>query len=326
MKITKLNCYTYEAPFNTPIKSNLITMHSRKVLVVGMVIDEQEYFAEINSFETPWYHYETIDIVFEKVIQIFHQIKGKVISNIDSLYRYLDMKYPNASSCFDVVYYQYTHALKPLMIPIGQTLHHDATHIHPDAARVKLKMHQNIVQQVQSIRAQSSVQIVIDANGLLDASHFQLLNSLSQYHIQYIEQPFRKLNHYEAMHRAFPHVPLAIDESATDMQAIHNHYEVGVKTAVIKYCRLGGVTRALQLQTAFPDMQFVSGGMYEFGVSKYYTAMLGAQFKTVPDVTPKGTYFNDDYSLYDESIIDAQLHLSVPKVNRDRLTLIASYA
>ncbi len=43
MKCTELNLYTYDAPFKVPIKTNLVQMRKRKVLVVGVVIDDVEY-------------------------------------------------------------------------------------------------------------------------------------------------------------------------------------------------------------------------------------------------------------------------------------------
>lgn len=89
MKCTELNLYTYEAPFKVPIKTNLVQMDKRKVLVVGVVIDGVEYFAEVNSFETPWYHYETIATSIENCKVIFNNLKHIDIPSIKALQHYL---------------------------------------------------------------------------------------------------------------------------------------------------------------------------------------------------------------------------------------------
>ncbi|TDM39606.1 hypothetical protein ETI06_11640 [Macrococcoides goetzii] len=325
MIISKLNIYSYTAPFKSPIKTNLISLNQRKVLIAGAVIDGVEYFAEANSFETPWYHYETIDTVHKSLVSQFQTIKKKPFSSIEALNSVLDSGQPNASSCFDIIAYQYFKSLVPVTVPIGQTLHHDARDIELNAARVKLKMHNNILEQVQIIRKASDIQIVIDANGLMDLSHFDLINKLALYDILYFEEPFSSINDYRTMQRLNPDVSLAIDESATDARAIQRFYESGVHTAVIKYSRIGGVTRALKIKEDLPEMKLVSGGMYEFGLSKYFTAMLGETFQTVPDITPKGTYFAHDFAEYDECTTDNYVNISVPEVQKSYLTLLASY-
>lgn len=325
MNISKLNIYSYAAPFKAPIKTNLITLNEREVLVAGVVIDGVEYYAEANSFETPWYHFETIATVYQSLVSQYEIIKNRPLSSIETLNALLDPEKPNASSCFDIIAYQYFNQLQPVTVLIGQTLHHDARAIQPNAARVKLKMHNNILEQVQSIRKTSDIQIVIDANGLMDANHFDLISKLSEYDILYFEEPFSSIEDYRSIHRLNPKINLAIDESATDAHTIQQFYNIGVNTAVIKYSRLGGVTSALKIKENLPEMKLVSGGMYEFGLSKYFTALLGETFQTVPDITPKGTYFAYDFTEYDEINEGNQLILSIPEVKKSHLTLLASY-
>lgn len=316
MKCTELNLYTYEAPFKVPIKTNLVQMHKRKVLVVGVVIDGVEYFAEVNSFETPWYHYETIATSIENCKTIFNNLKHIDIPSIEALQYYLKADAPNASSAFDIIAYQYFNTLKNVTVPIGETLHQDILSFSQDAKRIKLKMHRNIIEQVQTIRKSGNIPIVIDANGLLQEDHFELLNTLAQYDILYIEQPFQRIKLYDALLKRYPNIPLAIDESATDREAIQTFRDIGVTTAVIKYSRIGGITK---VQSLPKQMTYVSGGMYEFGLSKYMTAMLGEQFRTVPDVTKRGTYFEQDYTTYGETVIDGCLTMTPPIVQKERL-------
>ncbi|UTH11071.1 enolase C-terminal domain-like protein [Macrococcoides canis] len=316
MKCTDLKLYTYEAPFKIPIRTNLIQMHKRKVLVVGVVIDGVEYFAEVNSFETPWYHYETIATSVENCIAIFNSLKHIDIPSIEALQPYLKADAPNASSAFDVIAYQYFNSLESVTVPIGETLHQGINSFSHDAKRIKLKMHHHIVEQVQTIRKSGNIPIVIDANGLLQEDHFELLNTLAQYDILYIEQPFQHIKLYDALLKRYPNIPLAIDESAIDYETIQAFRNIGVTTAVIKYSRIGGITK---VQSLPKQMTYVSGGMYEFGLSKYMTAMLGEQFGTVPDVTKRGTYFEQDFTAYQETVIDGCLTMTPPVVQKEQL-------
>lgn len=316
MKCTELNLYTYEAPFKIPIKTTLVQMHKRVVLVVGVVIDGVEYFAEVNSFETPWYHYETISKSIENCIAIFNSLKHIDIPSIEALQHYLKADAPNASSAFDVIAYQYFNTLKNVTVPIGETLHQGVLSFSQDAKRIKLKMHRNILNQVETIRKSSNIPIVIDANGLLQEDHFELLNTLAQYDILYIEQPFQHIKLYDTLLKRYPNIPLAIDESAIDYETIQAFRNIGVTTAVIKYSRIGGITK---VQSLPKQMTYVSGGMYEFGLSKYMTAMLGEQFGTVPDVTERGTYFEQDFTIYQETVNDGCLTMTPPIVQKERL-------
>lgn len=324
MNISKLNIYEFTAPFKNKIQTNLVTMRKRKVLVIGLVIDDIEYFAEANSFETDWYHHETIATVYQGCIELFHKLKGHSVT-FEKLSHYADPLQPNVKSCFDSAIYQHCNRLANVVVPIGQTIHQLDTAIQSSAHRVKLKMHHNILEQVKAIRATDDIKIVIDANGLLNIEHFDLIKQIAEYNILYFEQPFNAINLYRKFTQMYPDINLAIDESATSVDEIKRYYDAGIQTAVIKYSRIGGITTALNLMEQFPDLNLISGGMYEFKLSKYFTAILGQQFNTVPDVTPEGTYFNEDFAIATESIDNGMLTMSPPKVDRNRLKFIASF-
>lgn len=317
MIISKLNLYIFEAPFKQPIKTVKVTMKSRKVLIIGLVIDGKEYFSECNAFETDWYHHETIETVIKDVKIIFDRLMGKAIHQIEDIKDFLLPNSPNANACIDVCVYQAFHSQASVQIPIGQTLNIGQSNIIPNAKRIKLKMHSNVLSQVENIRKVSNIPIVIDANGTLDQNHFSLLNTISKYDILYFEEPFSKIQDYHKCHQKYPNIKLAIDESATSIEAI-NRFEESISYAVIKYSRIGNVSQLLKQQL---PIQCVAGGMYEFQLSKYFTAKLGAHFNTVPDVTPSGTYFTEDYAKFTEMIND-EMTLSFPNVQKERLKLI----
>lgn len=44
------------------------------------------------------------------------------------------------------------------------------------------------------------------------------------------------------------------------------------------------------------DIKVVIGGMYEYGLSRYFTALLAREGDYPGDVTPDGYYFTDDFT------------------------------
>ena len=91
--------------------------------------------------------------------------------------------------------------------------------------------------------------------------------------------------------------PIALDEKATSLSDIINLIELyNVKVVVLKPFRLGGIDK---VQTAIDTLKshgvkVVIGGMYEYGLSRYFTAMLARKGDYPGDVTPAGYYFEQD--------------------------------
>ncbi|GGB02340.1 hypothetical protein ERX37_00500 [Macrococcus hajekii] len=315
MRFSNLKCFTFTAPFKTPIRTVKADMTERKVLIISLEVDGETYYAESNAFETDWYHEETIESVHAAVKKIFAAIKDKewtdytTLGSILAYYR----STPHAIALFDYIGWQSLNDCKPVTVPLGYTLHPGQQLELQN--RVKLKWHDDIVNEIKKIRLQyADIKIVVDANGSLSEDDVPTLEAMAD-DVDYFEELFSDI----ALYAKYSHLPLAIDESATNIEAIIRYYGVGVRIIVAKYARLGGGYPIKAIKEAIPDMRIIAGGMYEFGLSKYFTAQLAAEFGTIPDLTPRGTYFSEDYATYEEIIENGQLMMTYPVVDVTKL-------
>lgn len=316
MKFSNLKFYTFTADFKTPVRTVKTEMIERKVLVVSLDVDGSTFFAESNAFETDWYHYETIESVHESVQRLFDKIQSAAWEDYATLGAVLApyRSMPHAMALFDYIGWQSLNRRGPVTVPLGFTLH-PGQEVVPQN-RVKLKWSDDIVARVKEVREQyPAIRIAVDANGSLTAQDIPLLEDCMEYGVDYFEEPFSDFKLYSENR----HLPLAIDESASSIDNIIKYYGAGVKTVIAKYARLGGGYPLLAIKEAIPDLRVVAGGMYEYGLSKYFTAALAGECGTIPDVTPRGTYFEEDYASYDEKIVDGKLTMTFPEVDISRL-------
>ncbi|WJP97309.1 enolase C-terminal domain-like protein [Macrococcus bovicus] len=316
MKFSNLQCYTYEAPFKHPIKTVKADLETRKVLVISLEVAGHTYYAESNAFETDWYHVETIETVYQSVHAIYEEINDIEWQDYAQLGALLApfRRTPHAMALFDYIGWQSLNERAAVTVPLGYTLH-SGQHIKPQN-RVKIKWSEHVVERVKEIRAQyPEIRIAIDANGSLGEEDLPTLEALMTYDIDYFEEPFSDFSLYAANR----HLPLAIDESASSIEAIIRYYGAGVRIIVAKYARFGGGYPLLAIKEAIPDLRVIVGGMYEYGLSKYFTALLASEFKTIPDVTPRGTYFAEDYAHYEEQVENGRLTMTFPVVDMNQL-------
>ena len=85
-------------------------------------------------------------------------------------------------------------------------------------------------------------------------------------------------------HNLFP--PVAIDEKATSVQQILTLcHSYNIQVVVIKPFRMGGIDHVIKLihKLQRDNISVVIGGMYEYGLSRYFTAYL-AQFGDYPGI------------------------------------------
>lgn len=316
MKFSNLQYYTFEAPFKSPIKTVKADLETRKVLVISLEVDDQTYFAESNAFETDWYHDETIDVVYQSVERIYKRIKEIEWQDYAELGALLApfQSTPHAMALFDYIGWQSLNERSAVTVPLGYTLH--SGHSMNLENRVKIKWSEDVIDVVKKVRATyPDINIAIDANGSLVVEDIPTLEALMAYDIDYFEEPFSDFRLYADNQ----HLPLAIDESASSIDQILKYYGAGVKTIIAKYARLGGGYPILAIKEAIPDLRVIVGGMYEYGLSKYFTATLASTCGTIPDVTPRGTYFAEDYSVYDEHVENGKLTMTFPEVDASRL-------
>lgn len=119
--------------------------------------------------------------------------------------------------------------------------------------------------------------------------------------------------------------PVAIDEKADtvgNILEILDNYAIDV--VVLKPFRLGGIDKVMDIIKMLNDknVKIVIGGMYEYGLSRYFTAML-AQFSNYPsDITPEGYYFENDMVDRAGILKRGSIYFEPPKVKSTRLTRI----
>ncbi|WP_436862620.1 o-succinylbenzoate synthase [Staphylococcus caeli] len=305
MKIVDINFYHFEADFKVPVITPKVKMTSRKTLFIELITDlEDSYYGECNAFESAWYANETIDSVQEQVELWFSNYVNypfKYFSEIQNALNDLDA-YPAARSTLMMACYPMFYELPSFHVPYGATLNgvtketlQQLTCTQPK--RVKIKWTANILKDIATVRSLAfNTQIAVDANESLTLKQANQLKDLSDNHILYIEEPFKSLEHLEHFDKhALP--PIAIDEKASSEKAILDaieYYDVDV--VVLKPFRLGGIDKVLDLIQILrrKNIRFVIGGMYEYGLSRYFTAML-AQYADYPsDITPEHYYFDHD--------------------------------
>ncbi|MCG7338375.1 o-succinylbenzoate synthase [Staphylococcus sp. ACRSN] len=305
MKLLKLELYEYEQEFKHPIKTPKINLDYRKSLFIGLYMSNGNwYFGESNAFETNWYANETIEDVKGKAIQWFELNHNKDFYDLKSVQKALNMleQYPATRSMLVMAFYQMFNQLNTFNVPYGATISGMSEAnlkqlIDTKPQRVKLKWSDNILEDVQKIQnLPINLQIAIDANESLTDNEQNKLARLSEENILYIEEPFysmEKLQNYYASNLP----PIALDEKASSEKNIISAIkDFNIKVIIIKPFRLGGIDRALYLIQLIRELgaKVVIGGMYEFGLSRYFTAML-AQYADYPsDITPEGYYFNQD--------------------------------
>lgn len=333
MKLIAMELYEYKAPFKHPIKTPKVNLKYRKSLFVCLKMsDDNSYFGESNAFETNWYNDETISDVKSQIISWYEVYQGKVFDSMQAVQSALEELNDNPAtrSMLVMAFYQMFNELEQFVVPYGATVSGltDGTIQQLKATepqRVKLKWTEDILSDVQSVKdLPFNVQIAIDANESLTDNEQNKLSILSRADILYLEEPFASL---EQLTNYTTHsIPtVAIDEKATskvDIINILRKYNVDV--VVIKPFRLGGIDRVLELINDVKQMgsKVVIGGMYEYGLSRYFTAMLARYADYPSDVTPAGYYFEQDVVENSGKLKGGSIQFEPPTVLTSRLKRI----
>ncbi|AVQ33329.1 o-succinylbenzoate synthase [Staphylococcus muscae] len=326
MKLSELHFYEYTPTFKHKIQTPKITMNVRKTLFIGL-IDESgtEWFGECNAFETDWYHYETIETVKRTLESWFKCVEGHEIHDFSEAQRMADKlnDTPAARATVMMALYQMFHDLPSFEVPMTVTVNGDMQKrfLRIDhAERIKIKWNCDIVEQVKLLTAMyPDIPITTDANQTLSDRDIPLLNQLANYNLAYIEEPFPELLKEKELGNM---PPIAIDEHATDEQAIVQAVQCNhVRVIVIKPFRVGGIDRALSLIDTLHNqgITVVIGGMYECGLSRYFTALASRYGDYAGDVTPCGYYFTDDIVEQSGQIIKGRLRFKPPVIDMSKL-------
>lgn len=327
MKLVDMKLYTVELPFKAPIVTPKITLATRQALILELITnDNLHYFGECNAFDTDWYFHETIDIVKQQLQQWFEYNKYKAFSSFEDIQQMVNSleAYPATRSTIIMATYQMFYKLHGITVDYGATVSGLTDErlqqlIDTQPKRVKVKWSHTISTDLQRLRDLAhKPSLVLDGNEKIAKKDAVQLSQLYADDMLYIEEPFHDLTTFNSV----PNLPLAIDEKAISTTAILEiikHYNVEV--VVLKPFRLGGLDKVLTLIEELEpyNVKTVIGGMYEYGLSRYFTAML-AQYASYPsDITPAGYYFQHDIVKDSGILNNGRLEFNTPVIDLTHL-------
>lgn len=330
MRKNSMYFYKFKAPFRVPIRTPLIELKEREVLIVEWQdMSGTSYYGECNAFSTDWYHSETIDKVEETLLKWFKNHELDDFNSYPLSCKLIDelKAFPNARSVMSMIFYQKFHKLEPIEIVYGATINQNIAQYFKQykgelPTRIKLKWHEDIDKDITYLTENyPQIQRVIDANGVIKQEDIALLNTFKDKQFIYIEQPFSKYNDYMAYVNALE-LPIFIDESAINLeQIIQFHEQQLIEGVVIKPSRVGGIDKALEIIEYCREqhLKYVIGGMYEFGLSSYFTAYLAQQSSYPSDVTPSDYYFIEDFVVTHAETYGHMIKYLPPIVDKDKL-------
>lgn len=325
MKLIDMHFYLYAPDFIHPVRTPKVEMFQRKTLFVEWIDDQGgSWFGECNAFETDWYHHETIAHVKATLMTWFKSVRYQSITSFDSAQKYLDAldDTPAARATAAMAFYQMFHSLASFHVPMTITINGDFSQRmmrFDHAGRIKIKWSDQIVNQVKMIASMyPDIPISTDANQILTLEQLGELKRLSR-DVAYIEEPFKNFNE-DLPYEDLPSI--AIDEQATSLEHILRLvHDFPIKTVVLKPFRLGGIDRVLNAIKVLKSRQIsvVIGGMYECGLSRYFTAWLSQWGDYSGDVPPEGYYFEQELTENTGRLHNGQLYFEPPVVNQSLL-------
>lgn len=334
MRFESIQFYTYEAPFKHQIKTPKVTLETRKVLIIALKNEDgQMYFGECNAFETAWYAHETITLVYETLKHWFDEVlKNEVIKTFEEakqLLNYLSHT-PAARSTVAMALYQVFYSLPSFEVQYGATISGLSSEnyqqlLDTKPKRIKLKWSPRVIFDIEKLQSLPfKPWIALDANESLTHNDITALKEAQNMaDILYIEEPFKDL---ELLDSIAPETipPLAIDEKAQNVETILELTKTyPVDTVILKPFRLGGIDKILEAidQLHRRNIKVVIGGMYEYGLSRYFTAYL-SQYADYPgDVTPYGYYFDKEFTQENGTLKRGHLYFAPPEIDVDQLTI-----
>ncbi|HEC2146656.1 TPA: o-succinylbenzoate synthase [Staphylococcus delphini] len=325
MRLTDMQFYLYEPSFTHPIRTPKVTMTHRKTLFVKWTDDQQQaWFGECNAFDTAWYHHETINDVMHVLKVWFEGVRGLDLKSFEEAQQCVATlnPYPAARATVMMVLYQMFHNLESFHVPMTLTINGDFTQrmMRLDGVgRIKIKWTSQMLDQVKMLATMyPDIPISTDANQTLTESNTKTLKRLKPY-LAFIEEPFETLD-VQKDYSHFP--PIALDEQAIRLTTIEQLTQnPDIKTVVLKPFRLGGIDRVLEAIHVLQSkgIHVVIGGMYECGLSRYFTAWLSQWGDYAGDVTPEGFYFEQDVTNNAGRLHNGQLYFEPPVVNQSLL-------
>jgi O-succinylbenzoate synthase len=333
VEIINLELYFYNENFKQPIITPKITLSERKALIIKLTTDNDEsYYGECNAFETDWYFDETIDIVINKIQEWYTTVQGMTFNSFEEIKQTLTQldAYPASRSTIVMACYQMFNDLQSLTVSYGATVSglNDQKYrqlVETQPERIKLKWTTNILHDLDKLTTLPfDFNIAIDANESLSLRDVNLLEQVATYNVIYVEEPFESLQTLDES-EITAQLDIALDEKAIEFNtienAINNH---NIKVVILKPFRLGGIDRVMDIIKSLEQLNVktVIGGMYEYGLSRYFTAMLAQYATYTSDITPAGFYFEEDFVENMGILKNGRLVFNPPVVDSTKLVPI----
>lgn len=330
MQLTALHFYHYSEPFKSVIHTPKITLTHRDCLIIEVFNEKgKSFFGECNAFQTDWYDKETIASVQETLTQWFPTVKNQNYDTFESWQedlRSLEAT-PAARATIVMALYQMYNDLPSFSVDYGATVSGLTesqlyTLAQTQPARIKLKWSDHLREDlIQLHQLDFKYQLAIDANESLNLSHQPDLQQLINDNVIYIEEPFKSLSLLDEVNaKQIP--PVAIDEKATSIEQILTNIQTyPIEVVILKPFRLGGIDKVLELMQELQQqgVKVVVGGMYEYGLSRYFTALLAKAGDYPGDVTPAGYYFENDFVANSGVLKEGRIDFHPPQIDITKL-------
>ncbi|PNZ99052.1 o-succinylbenzoate synthase [Staphylococcus massiliensis CCUG 55927] len=323
MKIKSFQFHTVSPQFKHQIRTRKVEMTHRKTLILEVITtDDKVYYGECNAFETDWYLNETIEDVRSKLTEWLNKNQHLTFDSFQDVQQALVSleAFPAARATLVMALYQAFHEMPTFKVPFGATVsgnleEHVSTIKKLKSQRLKLKWHDDIQDDLTLLdHHHIHCPIILDANQTLSISNFHTIDRINR-EILYIEEPFKHLDDLNHISKDYN---IAIDEHASSYKDIMNYLKYPqVNTVIIKPFRVGGNDIALELIQTLQQkgVQVVVGGMYELGLSRYFTAFLASHTKYPGDITPAGYYFKEDIVHESGVLSNGNIQFQPPKVD-----------
>lgn len=327
MKIKQVEYLHLQIPLKQPFQtsSSLLTVRDIGLLVFHDEVGNTGY-GEVSSFLTPWYTSETL-ISDEYVVlnMLPTLLKNKTIvhpSECRTLLAPIEghsmLKAAIEAATWDLYGKQKEQSLSQLLgsicdeVPVGiaigahqniektkEEIHH---YMQQGYKRFKLKIIKGKERKIlDEIRNEfQEIPLMFDANGCYDKKDIRMLQSLDEYNLLMIEQPFARNEWYLSSElQKNIQTRVCLDESIESLFDCQLGVDLkAFRMANMKYSRVGGISNAIDFTKYLKANHVESwvGGMIETGISKAVTLTIASlPYFVIPgDITASDRFFERD--------------------------------
>ncbi len=342
MTIRSIDIFHIEIPLLKSFETGFGIIDRRPAIIIKMMSSEGLIgFGESSPLYVPISEPEVIVDSIRTLQKILPRLIGEKITSVEDLQLICDVipGYPVTkigieSAYFDILAQQASMPLsvifggKPRVLPIGESIEIKKApdevvrevqlRIYEGYKRIKIKIKPGhdflIVQRVRD--AFPEIALGVDANGAYDFRDMEILKSLDQFNLLFIEQPFAQsdLRSHSLLQKQII-APVCLDESIVDMASCKEAIETQACRMInVKLARIGSFSTAKAIHDYCLEHHtpLFGGGRMETGLGK----IINANFYSLPgftlpaDMTPPLEYFPEDIITPPLTLHKGELHLN----------------